>query len=235
MSESQQKNTMERVALQPSWAAAGNDAQHPRVAGGEDNAALHGAREKLFKQDDNTCQFCGFRSSKYHAIYETGEQATLFSGRKQVTACNLCQLLQRYGHLKKEPVGFLAYLPELTQTEVNHVARICMCVSKEIGVRAQKLQRLYQLFRSRQAKMRVGDNVHPLTLQLLAGILKRHKLSAKHHETLARSVRFVPTVDAFEKAHHEFLIDKQREQFTANTCQQACERLLAELKTKKEQ
>jgi intracellular multiplication protein IcmJ len=85
------------------------------------NAAPSKAQvEKTLKRDDHTCRFCGFRSEQYQRVmpYASADASLPF-----VTACTFCEqcmMLERAGMMGS---GSLIWLPEITQMELNHIAR----------------------------------------------------------------------------------------------------------------
>lgn len=73
------------------------------------------ATEKILKSDNYTCRFCGFRSAQYQRVVP-------FDG-SHVTACSFCEqslFLERAGLMGS---GTLIWLPEISQAELNHIAR----------------------------------------------------------------------------------------------------------------
>lgn len=71
--------------------------------------------EKILNRDGYTCRFCGFSSAHYQRVVPTSDG--------YVTACTFCEqvvALERAGLMGG---GILIWLPEISQAELNHIAR----------------------------------------------------------------------------------------------------------------
>ena len=71
--------------------------------------------ESVLKRDDFSCRFCGFRSTQYQRVIPFADST--------VTACSFCEqvlALERAGIMGG---GVLIWLPEISQIELNHIAR----------------------------------------------------------------------------------------------------------------
>jgi intracellular multiplication protein IcmJ len=121
--------------------------------------------EKTLKRDDFSCRFCGFRSSQYQRVIP-------FEG-DYVTTCSFCEqvlFLERAGMIGS---GVLIWLPEITQAELNHIARaIYVARSDENGTMAAAAGRVLDalLARKTEVKKRLGSE-DPL---LLSSVLQEH-------------------------------------------------------------
>jgi intracellular multiplication protein IcmJ len=104
------------------------------------------------KQDDFTCRFCGFRSQQYQRVVPFRKEF--------VTTCGFCEQvlsLERAGMMGS---GVLIWLPEISQTELNHVARaIYIARAEEEGEIAKAADRALDalLARRTEAKKRLGS------------------------------------------------------------------------------
>jgi intracellular multiplication protein IcmJ len=114
--------------------------------------------EKILKHDDFTCRFCGFRSTQYQRIVP-------FEG-EFVTVCSFCEQvlsLERAGMMGS---GVLIWLPEITQAELNHIARaIYVAQTEEDSAIAKAATRVLDALMARkiEAKKRLGSE-DPLLL-----------------------------------------------------------------------
>ncbi|MDR2208075.1 MAG: type IVB secretion system protein IcmJDotN [Azoarcus sp.] len=168
-------------------------------------------RADIFARDNHTCRFCGWRSPKYQECHHVDNDHHNNEPGNMITACTLCHQVHHLGMCAMRGGGFLAVLPELTQVEVNNIARMIHLVQfasdkVDKGV-VDKLQGLYGLFRQRG----------PDTLKLLfpgldtsdpfylAKVLSEcdESLHARRDESLA-SIRLVPTRDAFHPGQLDF-------------------------------
>lgn len=118
--------------------------------------------EKTLRHDDYTCRFCGFRAEHYQrAIYHSdGGNAP-----QLVTCCTFCEQclhLDRAGMMNS---GVLIWLPEIAQTELNHIAR-AIYVGRTGGTPVVELAtRAFDALMARRAdaKKRLGSD-DPLLL-----------------------------------------------------------------------
>lgn len=116
--------------------------------------------EKILKRDDYTCRFCGFRSKQYQRVIPYADKK-----EEHVTACSFCEqclLLERAGMMG---TGVLIWLPEISQAELNHMARaIYVARSTDDPLAAQATRALDALMARRaDAKKRLGSD-DPLLL-----------------------------------------------------------------------
>lgn len=72
-------------------------------------------KQQVLSEQNNTCQFCGFKTDKFQEVVN-------YKGNNQV-ACSFCyQVLNLEAAISRRS-GYLIYLPELTQAELNHILR----------------------------------------------------------------------------------------------------------------
>jgi len=141
--------------------------------------------EQILKRDDFTCRFCGFRAVQYQRIVPTE--------KGYVTACSFCEqvvALERAGVMGG---GVLIWLPELTQAELNHIARgIYVARSFESGEVVDVANRALDALMNRrtEAKKRLGSD-DPL---LLATVLHENLTAAERTTALAKleGIRLMP-------------------------------------------
>lgn len=144
-----------------------------RAAGAEGGSAKPPSKsevEKILKRDDFSCRFCGFRAVQYQRVVPTQEGF--------VTACSFCEQamgLERAGLMGG---GFLIWLPEITQAELNHIVRaIYVAQSLEGSDAAASASRALEALMTRraEAKKRLGSD-DPL---LLATVLQENLTDAE--------------------------------------------------------
>ena len=75
---------------------------------------------KTLKRDDYTCRFCGFRSTQYQRTIPFTVKGNDLPFVTACTFCEQCVFLDRAGAMGS---GQLIWLPEMTQIELNHLAR----------------------------------------------------------------------------------------------------------------
>lgn len=89
--------------------------------------------KKVHYRDKNTCLFCGWVEQKTSLLSVSSltcnyDLNTLL--KHSVTSCVICQLTQRLGMAANLSAGDLIYLPELTQPQVNELARALFLAKK---------------------------------------------------------------------------------------------------------
>jgi intracellular multiplication protein IcmJ len=141
--------------------------------------------KKTLKRDDHSCRFCGFRSTQYQRVIPTGDGL--------VTACGFCEQVTALERAGLMGGGVLIWLPEITQAELNHIARaIYVARADDESPMADAATRALDalMLRRADAKKRLGSD-DPL---LLATILHEN-LSESERKTAIRKldgVRLMP-------------------------------------------
>lgn len=125
------------------------------------------ARSKVLARDDFTCVHCGFRAQKFQEVRSANPDGAARPNRADdwVTACHMCdqcQSLERVGMMGE---GVLIWLPELPQTQLNHLVRALYIARSGDGETADAARRGLDALRGRrdEAKRRLGTD-DPLVL-----------------------------------------------------------------------
>ncbi len=132
--------------------------QSTGAGGGALKALTKHAAEKILKNDNYTCRFCGFRSIQHQRVVP-------YEG-DYVTSCGFCELvlaLERAGLMGS---GLLVWLPEIPQAELNHIARaIYIAKASEDSAMVDAASRALDALTARRtdAKKRLGTD-DPLVL-----------------------------------------------------------------------
>jgi intracellular multiplication protein IcmJ len=114
--------------------------------------------EKILKRDDHTCRFCGFRAVQHQRIVASNDGL--------VTACGFCEQVLSLERAGLMGGGVLIWLPEITQAELNHIARAIYVARSESGTpMADAATRTLDalMLRRTDAKKRLGTD-DPLML-----------------------------------------------------------------------
>lgn len=80
-------------------------------------------RQRIFTRDDHSCRYCGFKSEKFHLVHVRDGNPKNTSDDNLVTSCIFCH---QCFHIDKVPdmkSGTLVWMPEISQAQVNHLAR----------------------------------------------------------------------------------------------------------------
>lgn len=111
--------------------------------------AHRATRPRILERDRNTCQYCGFKSSKSEVHHENDDH-TDNRDENRVTACPLCHGVFHIGQVGISGHGRLAHVPGLSQLDLNHLQRT-IAMMLHLGDREQKqeAQQLLMLLASK--------------------------------------------------------------------------------------
>lgn len=187
------------------------DDDHALVA----DKAFAPVREQVLKRDNYSCRFCGFRSPKFQEVHHWDDDHANNELGNLMTVCNLCHQVHHLGMCGMRGAGFIAALPELTQTEVNHIARAHFVAQLLVDTNTKdRLTGLYALLRARADMLKSAfqlDIASPLLFaEILSGCDERmYAVRASFLESL----RLVATEAAFQPGQLEYYATNQRTQF----------------------
>jgi len=141
--------------------------------------------EHILKRDDFACRFCGFRAVQYQRLAPTAEGF--------VTACGFCEQAMALERAGMMGAGVLIWLPEITQAELNHIARAIYVARADEGsamadIAVRALDAL--MARRTEAKKRLGSD-DPL---LLATILHENLTDGERAAAIPKldGIRLMP-------------------------------------------
>jgi intracellular multiplication protein IcmJ len=80
-------------------------------------------RLKVLERDNHTCAFCGFQAQKYqdiHFVDHNPQNKKIDNMRTACMYCAQCFDLEKVAAMKS---GALIWLPEISQEDLNHIAR----------------------------------------------------------------------------------------------------------------
>ncbi|MCB1783056.1 MAG: type IVB secretion system protein IcmJDotN [Alphaproteobacteria bacterium] len=80
-------------------------------------------RQKIFERDDHTCRCCDFKAKKYQELLHLNGDVQDFSEDNLATACIFCHQCFHLDLVSTMRSGVLLWLPEIEQTDLNHIAR----------------------------------------------------------------------------------------------------------------
>lgn len=161
------------------------------------------------------CQLCGFKAKKHQRIidlngrYLEGDKKSNF-----VTACPICEVSNRLSKYGNREIGSLVYIPELTQSEINHIYHIYWgtlsfpVIAKkhqkgfddDEGTFADLLDSFITMIEKRNstATQMYGDGINDFVT--VADIMFHlPEKNYKNRERIFRHLRFVPNKDFFIK------------------------------------
>lgn len=189
--------------------------------------AFEKIRKEALSRDHNTCRFCGFRAGKYQEVHHLDDDHKNNSLDNLVTVCTLCHQVFHIGMLAIRNAGFIAAIPELTQTEVINIARVVhvseLLDNEEIKT---KLKSLFAIF-----QMRGFDTLKvPFKADISSPYFLAPTTSSMPDDVydnrakLFESLRIVPTKEAFHGGQLEYYakncpLFKQTENWLAHSRQ----------------
>jgi intracellular multiplication protein IcmJ len=94
-----------------------------------DKAAGHGLsldaelKQKIFERDNHTCRYCGFHSEKYQDVNFRDSNPSNLQAKNLVTSCIFCHQCFNLDKSTEMRSGTLIWLPEVSQAQLNHIAR----------------------------------------------------------------------------------------------------------------
>ncbi len=168
--------------------------QSSGAEGGGSGPPSKSSAEKILKRDGFSCRFCGFRASQYQRIVP-------FEG-DLVTACSFCEQVQSLDRAGLMGGGVLIWLPEITQAELNHIARaIYVARAEEDGAMTEAATRALDALMTRrtEAKKRLGSD-DPL---LLATVLHEHMTASERAAATGKldGIRLMPLDKHMVRSH----------------------------------
>ncbi len=116
-------------------------------------------RDRIFRRDQYTCQFCGFQAHEYQEILNVDHDYRHNKTSNMVTACCLCVQTQFFEMVGQAGFGGgkLIYLPEISQAELNGFCHVIFCAMTNANYRdsAQAVYRNLK-FRAQPVEERCG-------------------------------------------------------------------------------
>lgn len=96
----------------------------PQSSSGKGRAVLTPEiRKAVYDRDDNTCQCCGFQSTKYQEIHFLDQDARNLTLDNMVTTCIFCHQCFNMDQATVMRSGVLIWLPEISQIDLHHIMR----------------------------------------------------------------------------------------------------------------
>ncbi|WP_205299909.1 HNH endonuclease [Pantoea sp. Tr-811] len=176
-------------------------------------------RTSVWQRDNYTCRFCGFKSAKYQELHALDGNADNCTKENLITACNLCRQVHHLGACAMNDTGFFVAVQELTQTEINHIARcIYVCERLEDVAANEKLTSLLAAFKFRgndTLKEVFGGEVITV-LGVAETLASKTLVSDEEYERRAEwlaPLRLFPTKQAFKDGQLEYYAANNRALF----------------------
>lgn len=192
------------------------DDEHADIA----DKAFDTIRAEVLKRDGHACRYCQFRSSKYQEVHHLDDDHTHNTMDNLITACTLCHMVFHIGLAGMRGAGYFAVIPELTQSEVNHIVRNIYVGEKieEQSIR-DKYTSLLAIFESRGSDLAkrtfVGtDFSQPLVLAPMLSELDDIFNSRGIH---FQDLRLVATREAFHPGQLDYYVANMKAVFHSDS------------------
>jgi intracellular multiplication protein IcmJ len=145
--------------------------------------------EKIFRRDDYSCRFCGFHARQYQRVVPCADAGS----PPFATACIFCEACLNLERAGVSGAGLLLWLPEVTQVDLNHLARAIYVAQAGKDSLAKLATRALDALTMRraEAKKRLGSD-DPL---LLATVLKESLNEEERKAAVAKldGIRLLPS------------------------------------------
>lgn len=118
----------------------------------ESDSAFKLIRPKIVKRDDYTCQYCGFKSSKYQEVHHVNDNHDDNSEENLITSCSLCHSCFHIGFAGQNNRGTIIYLDpslEISQSNLNQLVRVLWIgeLSSDQSIKMLSLNMLARLYK----------------------------------------------------------------------------------------
>src|SRR3982751_2627928 len=149
-------------------------------------------RQKIYERDDYTCQACGFRSMKYQDVHMLNGVQTDLAPNNLTTTCIFCHQCFRLNQVSEMRSGVLVWLPEISQTDLHHIARAIYVARISQGPVAEAARKALDVLMQRreEVRKRLGTD-DPF---ILATVLKDYisDKAYKEREAKLEGIRLFP-------------------------------------------
>jgi intracellular multiplication protein IcmJ len=149
--------------------------------------------EKTMARDSFTCRCCGFESKRYQRVIPQNQVSPSAKEGDMITVCTFCELTANLDRAGLGGAGFLIWLPEVEQGDLNNIVRaLYVARDSEDAALAKAATRTLEVLTARraEAKKRLGTD-DPL---LLATALFEQLDDKAYAERTAKleGIRFLP-------------------------------------------
>jgi intracellular multiplication protein IcmJ len=135
-------------------------------------------KQKIWARDDHTCQVCGFQARKYQEVQYIGK-GELAKGKAlniedYATACTFCHQVFQIDKIYMQQSGTLIWLPEMSQADLNNMARAIFVARISQGPIADMARAALDtlLRRKEEAKKRLGTDSPKVLASILQDFLE---------------------------------------------------------------
>jgi intracellular multiplication protein IcmJ len=162
------------------------------------DAAIHAAVSKRFQ---DTCQYCGWVDPEFNEVSHLDEDHLNNKEENLMLACPLCHQCLHLGQVSTSEGGKMIWAPELSQIELNHLARAYWITETE--------QTHPLLLSARALANKLDHQAHILEAHYVPGasdpgfwaevLMKMTPEQYKQRHELLKNIRVWPTLTRFKK------------------------------------
>lgn len=164
-----------------------------KFAGGTAAPAIDPVLKKqILDRDDHTCAGCGFKSQKYQEVHFLNHDSQDLNPNNLITTCSFCHQCFNLDKVAQMRSGVLVWLPEIPQTELNHLARALFVARISQGPLSDTARKILDMLMARRelARQRLGsDDPYVLATVLRDYIGPRHYAE---REQKLQGIRLLP-------------------------------------------
>lgn len=157
--------------------AAGNTSFNAAPSGAIAPVLTPELRREILERDNHTCQACGFRAEKYQEVMFLNHDERDARPTNLATVCQFCHQCFHLDRVTQMRSGVLIWLPEMTQEELNHLARALYVARISQGQMADTARKVLDMLmlRREDVRRRLGsDDVFVLSTVLRDYLGQRH-------------------------------------------------------------
>lgn len=119
----------------------------------EDNSLTAEVRQQIMERDDHTCRFCGFQSKKYQDVHFLDGDSQNLQNDNILTACIFCAQCFDLDKVAQMRSGVLIWLPEISQENLNHIARAIYVARISQGSMAETAKNALETLMNRKEEL----------------------------------------------------------------------------------
>ena len=149
-------------------------------------------KQKILQRDNHTCHFCGFKAEKYQDVLALDGDVKNTREDNLQTACIFCHQCFDLEKVAQMRSGVLIWMPEISQEELNHIARAIYVARISQGSMADTAKKALEIIMKRREEAQT--RLHTDDPQVMAMVM-RDFLGQKHYamrEKKLEGVRLFP-------------------------------------------
>lgn len=164
------------------------------------SATMKEARPKVLARDGNACKYCGFKAQKWQEIHHLDDDHANNNLSNLVTACPFCHQCFHLGLAGSTAGGMLIWLPEISQVNLNHLARALFVAMRDDKSKMYAAASgLYMSLESRGVFMEQHFAAGAANPGVLGqAFLKMKKEDYEKRESFLKNIRLLPQRSRFE-------------------------------------